>query len=82
MSSRVTKHHENKDKSRLQTECREMLQISAPKSKNAVSTNIKLSRYIHLMSNFSSIDFNRLLITSGIFNDKKKYYACDLKCRY
>ncbi len=30
---------------------------SAPKSKNEVSTNIKYSRYIHLMSNFSSIRF-------------------------
>ncbi len=31
---------------------------SAPQSKNAVSTNIKHSRYIHLMSNFSSILFH------------------------
>ncbi len=23
-----------------------------------------------------------MLITSGIFHDKKKYSACDLKCRY
>ncbi len=32
--------------------------MSAPQSKNAVSTNIKHSRYIHLMSNFSSIHFH------------------------
>ncbi len=25
---------------------------------------------------------DRLLITSGIFQDKRKYSACDLKCRY
>ncbi len=31
---------------------------SAPQSKNAVSTNIRYSRYIHLMSNFSSIHFH------------------------
>ncbi len=31
---------------------------SAPQSKNAVSTNIKHSRYIHLMSNFSSMHFH------------------------
>ncbi len=31
--------------------------ISAPQSKNAVSTNIKHRRYIHLMSNFLSIHF-------------------------
>ncbi len=31
---------------------------SATQSKNAVSINIKLSRYIHLMSNFSSIHFH------------------------
>ncbi len=31
--------------------------ISAPQSKNAVSTNIKQSRYIHLMLNFSSNHF-------------------------
>ncbi len=30
----------------------------APQSKNAVSTNIKHSRYIHLMSNCSSIHFH------------------------
>ncbi len=30
----------------------------APQSKNAVSTNTKHSRYIHLMSNFSSIHFH------------------------
>ena len=29
--------------------------ISAPQSKNAVSTNINNRRYIHLMSNFSSV---------------------------
>ena len=29
--------------------------ISAPQSKNSVSTSIKHTRYIHLMSNFSSI---------------------------
>ncbi len=32
--------------------------ISAPQSKNAVSTNINHSRYIHLMANFSSIHFH------------------------
>ena len=32
--------------------------ISAPQSKNAVSTNIKHSRYIHFMSNFLSILFH------------------------
>ncbi len=31
---------------------------SASQSKNAVSTNLKHSRYIHLMSNFSSIHFH------------------------
>ncbi len=33
--------------------------ISAPQSKNAVSTNITHSRYIYLMSNFSSIHFHK-----------------------
>ena len=32
--------------------------ISAPQSKNAVSTNIKHSRYSHLMSNFRPIHFH------------------------
>ncbi len=31
---------------------------SAPQSKNAVSTNIKHSRYIHLMQHFWSYDFH------------------------
>ena len=34
------------------------LHISAPQSKNAVSTNIKHSVYIQSMSNFSTIDFH------------------------
>ena len=34
-----------------------ILIYSAPQTTNAVSTNIKHSRYIPLMSNFSSIDF-------------------------
>ena len=77
---------------------------SAPQSKIAVSTNIKHSRYIHLMSNFLSIHvhtkrlyvhvwhsryslfswkrIDRLLITSGIVESKRKYSVCDLKCRY
>ncbi len=78
---------------------------SATQSKNAVSTNIKHNRYIHLMSNFSSIHFHTkrlyvhiidtvdtlfsygrgLIVCSslqGILQDKRKYCACDLKCRY
>ena len=35
-----------------------MVYISDPEIKNAVSTNIKHSRYIHLMSNFLSIRFH------------------------
>ena len=35
-----------------------MYTSSASQSKNAVSRNIKQSRYIHLMSNFSSISFH------------------------
>ena len=79
--------------------------ISASQSKTAVSTNIKHSRYIHLMSDFLSIHFHTerlyvhmfdvvdtpfsygrglivLLISSGIFQDKRNYSACNLKCRY
>ncbi len=39
----------------LQHMHRSVLPISAPQSKNTVSTNVKHSRYIHLMSSFSAI---------------------------
>ena len=41
---------------------------SAPQSKNAVPTNIKHSRYIHLMSNFSSIHFHTKSCMYIMFN--------------
>ncbi len=81
--------------------------MSAPQSKNTVSTNIKHSRYIHLMSNFLSIHSHikwlyvqfymfdivdtpfsygrELIVCSSLqvfFHSKRKYSACDLKCRY
>ncbi len=89
-------------------DCTNIVYYCVPQSKSPVSTNLKYSRYFHLMLNFSSIHFHPnwlyvhmfdivdsgryylqpwkriggLLITSGIFQDKRKHYACDLKCRY
>ena len=82
----------------------ELCYRNSHKSKNAVSKNLKYSRYIHLMSNFLLIHFHtikgymyicliqyilqlwkridHLLITSGIFQNKRKYSVCDFKCRY
>ncbi len=42
--------------------------ISVPQSKNAVSTNLRYSRYIHLMSNFSSIHFHTKRLYEHMFD--------------
>ncbi len=36
--------------------------------------------YIHV--SYTAFSYGSLLISSGIFRDKRKYCACDLKCRY
>ncbi len=47
----------------------QVLHHFCPQSKNAVSTNIKHSRYIHLMSNFLSINFHTKRLYIHISDD-------------